>query len=140
MLPNVRGYLRQLFRSYLTMWRKRGSASNSVTCRMPAPRPYVEVIREQPTYVIPDRATLIAVNLEANAASQALAIDDATPRLSWQLSSSATNVMQTWYQIPVATSANLNKSDATWNSGTLSTSNPIVIMSANVGCDLSHLK
>jgi ethanolamine transporter EutH len=50
-------------------------------------------------------ATVIAVNLEANAASQALAIDDATPRLSWQFSSSATNVMQTSYRIPVATSA-----------------------------------
>jgi hypothetical protein len=78
--------------------------------------------------------------LEANTASQALAIDDATPRLSWQLSSSATNVMQTSYQIPLATSANLNKSAAMWNSGTLSTSNPIVILSTNVGCDQSHFK
>src|SRR4051812_31249570 len=64
--------------------------------------------------------------LEADAASEPLGIDDATPRLSWRLAGDERGVAQTSYRVVVATTAAraaAGQGDV-WDSGTVASADP----------------
>jgi alpha-L-rhamnosidase len=73
-------------------------------------------------------AVVAATALETDAAPQPLGIDDLNPRLSWRLSASRRAVLQSAYQVLVASSPALLASGAAdvWDSGKVTTRTPWV--------------
>ncbi|OPZ32095.1 MAG: Bacterial alpha-L-rhamnosidase [Bacteroidetes bacterium ADurb.BinA174] len=55
-----------------------------------------------------------------------IGMDAAQPRLSWKISASGNNVMQTAYQIRVATNASFASSSIVWNSGKVASDESIL--------------
>jgi alpha-L-rhamnosidase len=77
----------------------------------------------------PAPAGVAAVRLEADADSAPLGIDDATPRLSWALTSGRRGVMQTGYHVVVATRAELARAGRgdVWDSRAVTSAEPAVV-------------
>src|SRR5688572_24749527 len=77
---------------------------------------------------MPAPPTLAVTGLETSGASEALGIDDPTPRLTWRLASDRRGVMQTSYRVLVASRPDLlarGQGDV-WDSGTVTTADPAV--------------
>jgi len=55
-------------------------------------------------------------NLTAEHKVNPIGIDATQPRFSWKISATGNNVMQTAYQIRVATNASFSSSSVVWNS------------------------
>ena len=73
-------------------------------------------------------STIAVVRPETNAASDPLGIDDWTPRLSWQLASSARSVIQQRFRVLVASQPALlrERRGDVWDSGEIMSSHPWV--------------
>ena len=55
-----------------------------------------------------------------------IGMDAAQPRLSWKISATGNNVMQTAYQIRVATNVSFSSSSVVWNSGKVASDESIL--------------
>lgn len=65
-------------------------------------------------------------NLTAEHKTNPIGIDVPQPRLSWKISSTGNNVMQTAYQIRVSTSKSFSSRDQVWNSGKVTSDESIL--------------